>query len=96
MLNFKLGKDPIREDAIRLISDGDKIFPRGGKHCLRPFVRCRRRLVWPKGRLASTLEEVGVPIQTGMKITDTYEGGVVTSKGLKIEADEVRMCDGQP
>ena len=24
-----------------------------------------------------------------MKITDTYEGGVVTSKGLKIEADEV-------
>ena len=37
-----------------------------------------------------------MPIQTGMKITESYEGGVVTSKGLKIEADEVRMCDGAP
>jgi hypothetical protein len=48
------------------------------------------------GRLASTLEEVGVPIQTGMKIVEKTEKGVVTSKGLKIEADIVRMCDGAP
>ena len=30
-----------------------------------------------------------------MKITDTYEGGVITSKGLKIEADVVKMCTGE-
>jgi len=46
------------------------------------------------GRLASTLEEVGVPIQTGMNIVEQFEGGVMTSEGLKIEADEVKMCNG--
>ena len=95
MLNLKLGKDPIREDAMRLISGWGQDLPERRQALLKGRL-CVVGEGWSGliGRLASTLEEVGVPIQTGMKITDTYDGGVITSKGLKIEADEVRMCDG--
>tara|TARA_B100000003_G_C10892518_1_gene355830 strand:- start:197 stop:1090 length:894 start_codon:yes stop_codon:yes gene_type:complete len=97
MLNLKMGKDPIREDAMRLISGWGQDIPER-RNALMKGKLCVVGEGWSGliGRLASTLEEVGVPIQTGMKITDSYEGGVITSKGLKIEADVVRYCDGSP
>ena len=97
MLNLKMGRDPVRENALRLISGWGQDIPERRKALLKGRL-CVVGEGWAGliGRLASTLEEVGVPIQTGMKITESYEGGVVTSKGLKIEADEVRMCDGAP
>ncbi|MBG45058.1 MAG: hypothetical protein CMB76_00900 [Euryarchaeota archaeon] len=97
MLNLKMGKDPVRENALRLISGWGQDLPERRKALLKGRL-CVVGEGWSGliGRLASTLEEVGVPIQTGIKITERYEGGVVTSKGLKIEADEVRMCDGAP
>ena len=95
MLNLKMGRDQVRENALRLISGWGQDIPERRKALLKGRL-CVVGEGWAGliGRLASTLEEVGVPIQTGMKITESYEGGVVTSKGLKIEADEVRMCDG--
>lgn len=97
MLNLKMGKDPIRDDAMRLISGWGQDIPER-RNALMKGKLCVVGEGWSGliGRLASTLEEVGVPIQTGMKITDSYEGGVITSKGLKIEADVVRYCDGSP
>ena len=97
MLAYKLGKDPIREDAIRLISGWGQDIPERSKALMKGRL-CVVGEGWSGiiGRLASTLEEVGVPIQTGMKIVEQTEKGVVTSKGIKIEADIVRMCDGSP
>ena len=97
MLAFKLGQDPVREQAIRLVSGWGQDIPERRKALLKGRL-CVVGEGWSGlvGRLASTLEEVGVPIQTGMKITEQYDGGVITSKGLKIEADIVRMCDGKP
>lgn len=97
MLAFKLGQDPIRDDAVRLISGWGQDIPSRRKALLKGKL-CVVGEGWSGliGRLASTLEEVGVPIQTGMNIVDRYEGGVITSKGVKIEADEVKMCDGSP
>ena len=97
LLDLKLGKDSVREDAIRLISGWGQDIPERRNALLKGKL-CVVGEGWSGliGRLASTLEEVGIPIQTGMKITETYEGGVITSKGLKIEADEVRMCTGTP
>ena len=97
MLNLKMGRDQVRENALRLISGWGQDIPERRKALLKGRL-CVVGEGWAGliGRLASTLEEVGVPIQTGMKITESYEGGVVTSKGLKIDADEVRMCDGAP
>tara|TARA_B100000700_G_scaffold171806_1_gene189771 strand:- start:4444 stop:5388 length:945 start_codon:yes stop_codon:yes gene_type:complete len=97
MLNLKLGKDPVREKAMRLISGWGQDIPER-RQALTKGRLCVVGEGWSGliGRLASTLEEVGVPIQTGVNIVDRYEGGVVTSKGLKIEADEVKMCDGSP
>ena len=97
ILNLKMGKDPIREEALRLISGWGQDIPER-KQALLKGKLCVVGEGWSGliGRLASTLEEVGVPIQTGMKITGTYDGGVITSKGMKIEADEVKMCDGSP
>ena len=97
MLAYKLGKDPIREDAVRLISGWGQDIPERSKALMKGRL-CVVGEGWSGivGRLASTLEEVGVPIQTGMKIVEQNEKGVVTSKGIKIEADIVRMCDGSP
>ena len=97
MLNLKMEKDPVREKAMRLISGWGQDIPERRRALLKGRL-CVVGEGWSGliGRLASTLEEVGVPIQTGVKITDRYEGGVITSKGLKIEADEVHMCDGSP
>ena len=97
MLNLKMENDPVREDAMRLISGWGQDIPERRRALMKGRL-CVVGEGWSGliGRLASTLEEVGVPIQTGMKITDRYEGGVITSKGLKIEADEIRMCDGAP
>ena len=97
MLAVKLGKDPVREKAANLISSWGLDIPERKKALLKGKL-CVVGEGWAGlvGRLASTLEEVGVPIQTGMNIVDRYEGGVVTSDGLKIEADIVRICDGKP
>ena len=97
LLDLKLGKDSVRDDAIRLISGWGQDIPERRNALLKSKL-CVVGEGWSGliGRLASTLEEVGIPIQTGMKITETYDGGVITSKGLKIEADEVRMCTGSP
>ena len=97
LLDLKLGKDSVREGAIRLISGWGQDIPERRNALLKGKL-CVVGEGWSGliGRLASTLEEVGIPIQTGMKITETYDGGVITSKGLKIEADEVRMCTGSP
>ena len=97
LLDLKLGKDSVREDALRLISGWGQDIPERRNALLKGKL-CVVGEGWSGliGRLASTLEEVGIPIQTGMKITETYDGGVITSKGLKIEADEVRMCTGSP
>ena len=97
LLDLKLGKDSVREDAIRLISGWGQDIPERRNALLKGKL-CVVGEGWSGliGRLASTLEEVGIPIQTGMKIKETYDGGVITSKGLKIEADEVRMCTGSP
>ena len=97
MLAVKLGKDPVRDKAANLISSWGLDIPERKKALFKGKL-CVVGEGWAGlvGRLASTLEEVGVPIQTGMNIVDRYEGGVVTSDGLKIEADIVRICDGKP
>ena len=97
MLSVKLGKDSVRENAANLISSWGLDIPERKKALFKGKL-CVVGEGWAGlvGRLASTLEEVGVPIQTGMNIVDRYEGGVVTSDGLKIEADIVRICDGKP
>lgn len=97
MLAHKLGKDPIRDEAILLLSGWGQDHPERRKALMKGRL-CVVGEGWAGliGRLASTLEEVGVPIQTGMKIVEQYDGGVVTSKGLKVEADIVKMCDGSP
>jgi hypothetical protein len=97
MLTYKLGNDPIREKATLLLSGWGQDLPERRKALIKGRL-CVVGEGWAGliGRLASTLEEVGVPIQTGMNIVEQYEGGVVTSKGLKIEADIVKMCDGSP
>lgn len=97
MLQVKLGQDPIRDDAARLISGWGQEIPER-RAALMKGKLCVVGEGWAGliGRLASTLEEVGVPIQTGMNIVEQFEGGVVTSEGLKIEADEIKMCNGKP
>tara|TARA_B100000767_G_scaffold275004_1_gene309985 strand:- start:2532 stop:3452 length:921 start_codon:yes stop_codon:yes gene_type:complete len=97
MLALKLGNDPIREKAIRLVSGWGQDIPERRKALMKGRL-CVVGEGWAGlvGRLASTLEEVGVPIQTGIKVEEISDKGVVTSKGLKIEADVVRMCDGSP
>ena len=97
LLNVKMGKDKVREDALRLISGWGQDIPER-RNALIKGKLCVVGEGWSGlvGRLASTLEEVGIPIQTGVKITDSYEGGVITSKGVKIEADVVKMCTGEP
>ena len=96
LLNVKMGRDEVRENALRLISGWGQEIPERRKALLKGKL-CVVGEGWSGlvGRLASTLEEVGIPIQTGVKITDSYEGGVITSKGLKIEADVVKMCTGE-
>ena len=97
LLSVKMGKDKVREDALRLISGWGQDIPER-RNALIKGKLCVVGEGWSGlvGRLASTLEEVGIPIQTGVKITDSYEGGVITSKGVKIEADVVKMCTGEP
>lgn len=96
LLNVKMGNDKVREDALRLISGWGQDIPER-RNALIKGKLCVVGEGWSGlvGRLASTLEEVGIPIQTGVKITDSYEGGVITAKGVKIEADVVKMCTGE-
>lgn len=97
LLALKLGKDPIREKAMRLISGWGQDIPERKKALLNGKL-CVVGEGWAGiiGRLASTLEEVGVPIQTGVKIVEIIEGGALLSDGVKVEADEVIMCTGAP
>ena len=97
MLAYKMGNDPIRDNAVKLISGWGQDIPIRSKALMKGKL-CVVGEGWAGlvGRLASTLEEVGVPIQTGVKIVEETGNGVVTSKGLKIEADIVKMCVGAP
>jgi hypothetical protein len=97
LLALKMGKDPIREKAMRLISGWGQDIPERKKALLNGKL-CVVGEGWAGiiGRLASTLEEVGVPIQTGVEIVEVIEGGVLLSDGVKVEADEVIMCSGKP
>ena len=97
LLNLKMGKDPVREKALRLISGWGLDLPERKKALLKGNL-CVVGEGWAGliGRLASTLEEVGVPIQTGAEITEIIEGGALLSSGVKVKADEVIMCDGKP
>lgn len=97
MLKLRLGQDPIREDAIRLLSGWGQDIPERKKALLKGKL-CVVGEGWSGivGRLAATLEEVGIPIQTGIEVSETYNGGVVTTEGQRIEADNVIFCDGKP
>jgi len=97
LLALKMGKDPVREKAMRLISGWGQDIPVRKKALLNGKL-CVVGEGWAGiiGRLASTLEEVGVPIQTGMRIVEVIEGGALLSDGVKVEADEVIMCSGKP
>lgn len=96
LLDLKMGKDPVREKALRLISGWGLDLPERKKALLNGKL-CVVGEGWAGliGRLASTLEEVGVPIQTGAEITEIIEGGALLSSGVKVKADEVIMCDGK-
>ena len=96
MLSVKLGKDSVRENAANLISSWGLDIPERKKALFKGKL-CVVGEGWAGlvGRLASTLEEVGVPIQTGMNIVDRYEGGVVTSDGLKVSTIDV-VLDNKP
>ena len=91
LLNLKMGKDRLEKTHCVLISGWGQDIPER-RNALIKGKLCVVGEGWSGllGRLASTLEEVGIPIQTGVKITDSYDGGVITSKGLKIEADELK------
>ena len=75
LLNVNMGKDKVSEDALRLISGWGQDIPER-RNALIKGKLCVVGEGWSGlvGRLASTLEEVGIPIQTGVKITDSYEG----------------------
>ncbi len=96
LLNLKMGNDPIRENALKLISAWGADIPErrsallNGKLCV-----VGEGWIGLIGRLAAALEEVGVPIQSGMDVVEEIEGGVITSEGVKIEADLVKWCDGK-
>lgn len=97
MLKLRLGQDPIRDDAIRLLSGWGQDIPERKKALLKGKL-CVVGEGWSGivGRLAATLEEVGIPIQTSVEVSEIYNGGVVTTEGQKIEADSVIFCDGKP
>ena len=97
LLELKMGRDEIRERAIRLISGWGKDIPERRKALLKGNL-CVVGEGWAGlvGRLAAGLEEVGIPVQTGITVTEVNERGVITSEGMKIEADDVKMCTGKP
>ena len=91
-----MGNDPIRTNALKLISGWGIENPEREKALLSGKL-CVVGEGWAGliGRLAAALEEVGVPVQSGVEVVDVVERGVITSKGAKIEADVVKMCDGK-
>lgn len=95
ILAYKRGEDPIRESAMKLISSWGLDIPNREKALLNGNL-CVVGEGWAGiiGRLASTLEEVGVPIQTKTEVTEVIDGGVLLSTGVKVEADEVHLCRG--
>lgn len=96
LFNLKMGNDPIRTNALKLISGWGIENPVREKALLSGKL-CVVGEGWAGliGRLAAALEEVGVPVQSGVEVVDVVERGVITSKGAKIEADVVKMCDGK-
>ena len=46
------------------------------------------------GRLVATLDEVGVPIETGARVVEATAGGVVLQDGRTVEADAVLIANG--
>ena len=95
ILALKRGEDPIRESALKLISAWGLDIPIREKALLNGNL-CVVGEGWAGivGRLASTLEEVGVPIQTNTEVAEVIDGGVLLSTGVKVEADEVHLCRG--
>ena len=96
LLNLKMGNDPIRDNAMKLISGWGADLPERKKALLNGNL-CVVGEGWAGliGRLAAALEEVGVPVQSGKTVVDVVERGVILSDGMQIEADEIRMCDGK-
>lgn len=97
LFKIKTEGDAIRESAERLISGWGLDIPERRKALMKGKL-CVVGEGWAGlvGRLASTLEEVGVPISTGMKVVEVIDGGAQLSDGVKIEADVVHMCTGKP
>lgn len=94
IFNLKSGNDPIREQAINLISGW------GNENSARRKALFKHKLCvvgggWAGlvGRLASTLEEVGVPIQCNTEVV-VKEGKPFLKDGPEIEADVIHYCTG--
>jgi hypothetical protein len=97
LLSLKMGQDPIRDDAIRMISGWGQDIPERRKALLKGNL-CVVGEGWSGlvGRLASSLEEVGVPIQPSCEVTEVRDDGVTLANGTRIPADEVIMATGEP
>ena len=97
MLKLKMGQDPVRDGAIKLLSGWGQEIPEREKALVKGKL-CVVGEGWAGiiGRLASTLEEVGVPIHTGIEVSEIYDGGVITVTGQKIQSENVLFCTGKP
>lgn len=94
LFQLKSGNDPIRENAIKLISGWGIENPSRRKALLKHKL-CVINEGWAGlvGRLATTLEEVGVPIQCNTEII-MKNGKPFVKDGPEIEADRVYFCVG--
>ena len=96
LLSLKMGQDPIRDDAMKLISGWGQDIPERRKALLKGKL-CVVGEGWSGlvGRLASSLEEVGVPIQPSCEVAEVRDDGVTLANGTRIPADEVIMATGK-
>ncbi len=95
ILKLKRGEDEVREKALSLLSSWGLNIPQRREALL------NGRLMVPQGgwaglvgRLATAVDEAGIPIQTKAKVSERIVGGVLLKDGTKVEADEVIMCTG--
>lgn len=95
ILKLKRGEDEVREKALSLLSSWGLNIPQRREALL------NGHLMVPQGgwaglvgRLATAVDEAGIPIQTKAKITERIAGGVLLKDGTKVETDEVIMCTG--
>ena len=95
LLQYKKGLDKVREDAAIFVSSWGLDLP------LRKKALFKQGLLVPRtgwsgliGRIASAIDEAGIPIQTNCVVEEVIEGGVRLRDGRKVEADSVFMCTG--